>query len=129
MANGTGKKILIVDDEIDVLTLLRCKLEGEYDIVVAMDGAEALRAVEEEKPDAVLLDLVMEGMSGLDVLKAIRRHNKKLPVFLLTAHSDYERLAEANRLNASGFIAKTGNLDKEFRSIRSALGLSRKYRA
>lgn len=122
------KKILIVDDEADFLKMLKMKLEDQYDIITASSGREALAMIKSGNPDAVLLDLVMEGMDGLEVLKNIRKTDKNLPVFMLTAFSDLERVNEANKLRSSGFIVKTDNLEKQLRCIHSALGLSDKYR-
>lgn len=128
MDGEARKKILIVDDEVDFLAMLKLRLEDEYDVILASDGSEAMEVVKAEKPDAVILDLVMEKMNGLDVLKAIRKTNKCLPVFILTAFSDPERFRQANKLSASGFIVKTGNLAKELRCIHSVLGMSGNYR-
>ncbi len=128
MGGGIRKKILIVDDEIDFLKMMKSRLEDQYDIVTASDGEEALAMVETEHPDAVLLDLVMEGMDGLEVLRIIRKSNKNLPVFMMTAFSDLERVSESNKLKSSGFIVKTDNIEKQLRCIQSALGLSDKYR-
>ncbi|HPM43127.1 MAG TPA: response regulator [Candidatus Omnitrophota bacterium] len=128
MGGGIRKKILIVDDEIDFLKMMKSRLEDQYDIVTASDGEEALAMVDTEHPDAVLLDLVMEGMDGLEVLRIIRKSNKNLPVFMMTAFSDLERVSESNKLKSSGFIVKTDNIEKQLRCIQSALGLSDKYR-
>ncbi|MBP7055443.1 MAG: response regulator [Candidatus Omnitrophica bacterium] len=128
MGGGIRKKILIVDDEIDFLKMMKSRLEDQYDIITASDGEEALAMVEAEHPDAVLLDLVMEGMDGLEVLRIIRKANKNLPVFMMTAFSDLERVSESNKLKSSGFIVKTDNIEKQLRCIQSALGLSDKYR-
>jgi len=128
MDGDERKKILIVDDDPDLLAMLKCRLEDEYDIILATDGDEAMEAIKAEKPHAVILDLVMENTGGLDVLKAIRKTSKQLPVFILTAFSDPERFRQSNKLGASGFIVKTANLDKELRCIHSVLGMSGNYR-
>lgn len=128
MAAADRKKILIVDDEPEFLELMRMKLEGDCDIIVAYSGREALDVIRNERPDAVLLDLVMEKMSGLEVLKAIRKRDGRLPVFMLTAYSDKETFRKASQLKAAGFIVKTSNLDKELQCIHSVLGISPKFR-
>lgn len=128
MGSGAKKKILVVDDEADFLKMIRMKLEGQYEVITASSGKEALSVINSAHPDAVLLDLVMEGMDGLEVLKTIRKTDKALPVFIMTAFSDLDRVNKADKLKSSGFIVKTDDLEKELRSIHSALGLSDKYR-
>ena len=126
----SNKKILVVDDEPDFLKLVKIRLENSgYDVVTALDGKEALEKVKNDKPDAVLLDILMPGMDGLDVLRTIRQENKDLPVFIITAFSNEERFKMANKLNASGFIVKTSDLKEEIERISGILRLSDKYKA
>ncbi|MBN3039125.1 MAG: response regulator [Candidatus Omnitrophica bacterium] len=101
---------------------------NDYRVITATNGKEALRKIEEEKPDAVLLDIMMPGISGLEVLKRIRKKDKLLPVFMITAFSDEQRFKEARALGASGFIVKTSSLQKEVENLTSALRLIDKYR-
>lgn len=123
------KKILVVDDELDFLELLRIRLEAnKYDVVTAASGHEALVKVKTEKPEAVLLDILMPGMDGLDVLRRIRKEDEGLPVFIITAFSNEERFALANKFNASGFILKTGDIQQEIENITSALEISARYK-
>ena len=63
-----------------------------------------------EKPDAVLLDIMMPHVDGLTVLKNIRQENKTLPIFIATAFANEERRQIANTFNANGFMLKTQNL-------------------
>lgn len=84
-------EILIVDDEPTVRALIRDTLELEtYEVREAVDGDTALAAVAEAVPDCVILDIMMPGISGLDVLTRIRdqEDTKELPVILLTAAAD-----------------------------------------
>lgn len=122
------KKILVVDDDPDFVQVVRMRLESNgHEVCVAHDGKEALQRVKTEKPDAVLLDILMPKMDGLKVLSRIRRINKRLPVFILTAFSSEERFGLAKRLNASGFMVKTGDLTNEIFNITSSLSLSDKF--
>ena len=123
------KRILVVDDNSDFLNLVRRRLESTgYQVVTAQDGKEALRAMENSRPDAVLLDIMMPRMSGLELLKKIRKSDKKLPIFMLTGLTQEEPFRLARRFKASGFITKTKDLKQEIRNITAALGLSPKYR-
>jgi len=123
------KRILVVDDEPDFLDVIKSRLESSnYDVITASSGKEALAKVKNAKPDVALLDIMMPGMDGLQVLKTIRKLNKNLPVFIITAFSSEERFKLANKFNASGFIIKTGNLKKEIKNINSILGIADRYR-
>lgn len=124
-----GKKVLVVDDEPDFLEMLRLRLKSDNcNVVTAANGKEALEKIETEKPDVVLLDIMMPGMDGLDVLKRIRKKHKDLPVFMITAFSNQERFKIANNFNASGFIIKTDDLQSEIDNIKSVISLSGEYK-
>lgn len=123
------KKVLLVDDEPDLIKLFKFRLEANgFEVVTAADGKEALEKIRKEKPDVVLLDIQMPKLDGLKVLREIRKTDKRLPVFMLTAFSDQARFEEASKLEASGFIVKTSDLQTEIENITSALRLSGKYR-
>ncbi len=122
------RKILIVDDEPDFLEVMRARLEAsDYEVTTAANGEDALNYVKNNKPDAVLLDVLMPGIDGLEVLRRIRKMDDSLPVYIITAFSTDERFKAANRLGASGFIVKTDDLAKEVDNITSALNMSAKF--
>ena len=123
------KKILVVDDEIDFLEMIKLRLEANnYSVITAMDGNDALEKFKTEKPSAILLDILMPGMDGLDVLKKIRKENDRIPIFIVTAFSNEERFKQANKFNASGFIVKTSDLQAEIQNITSAIAISEDYK-
>ena len=102
-------KILIVDDEPTVRALLRDVLEIEgYEIVEANDGEGALAAVEDEAPELLVLDVMMPGMSGIDVLMQLREQhsNNELPIILLTAASDDDTTWRGWSSGASIYLQK-----------------------
>ena len=83
--------ILVVDDEPDISALVAFHLAREsYRVRTVADGTEALRAIEAEPPDLVVLDLMLPGMPGLEVLRELRRHptTEGVPVVLLTARRE-----------------------------------------
>ena len=122
------RKILIVDDEPDFLEIMSARLEADdYEVTTAANGDAALNYVKNEKPDAVLLDILMPGIDGLEVLRRIRKMDESLPVYIITAFSTDERFKEANKLGASGFIVKTDDLAKEVENITSALDMSARF--
>ena len=123
-------KILVVDDEPEFVELIKMRLEDNgYDVVTAFDGKEGLEKVKSESPDAVLLDILMPNLDGIEVLKKIRRSDKDLPVFIVTAFSNEERFEKARKHNVSGFIVKTSDLKREVENITNAIRLSPNYRA
>lgn len=122
------KKILVVDDEPDFLKIITMRLQASnYQVLTAPSGKEALKKIKQDKPDAVLLDILMPKLDGLETLKKIREENKSLPVYIITAFSTEERLKLAKKLNASGFIMKSSDLKKELKHINAALRMSGKY--
>lgn len=123
------KKILVVDDEVDFLEMLSLRLEANnYEVVTAVDGEQALEKLEKEKPDAVMLDIMMPGIDGIDVLRRVRENNANLPIFMITAFSNEARFKLASKFNASGFILKTDDLQSQMPSIASAIGIAEKYK-
>lgn len=123
------KKILIVDDEIDFVEMMKLRLEANnFNIITAFTGEEGLQKFTVEKPNALLLDIMMSGMDGLSVLEKIRKENKHIPVFITTAFSSEARFKEANKLNATGFILKTDNLKEQVANITEAIRLAEKYK-
>ena len=126
------KRILLVDDEPDFVELIKGRLEAnEYQVMTAVNGQEALdilRRLKPEKFDAVLLDILMPEMDGLSALKEIRRQDKQLPVFMLTAYSDSGQFKKADELGASGYIVKTSDLQKEINNINAALRVSKRFK-
>jgi two-component system alkaline phosphatase synthesis response regulator PhoP/two-component system response regulator VicR len=82
------KKILAVDDEKHIVRLVQVNLERQgYEVITASDGREALQKVEEERPDLVVLDVMMPYMDGFEVLQHLRRNpsTRDIPVIMLTA--------------------------------------------
>jgi two-component system, OmpR family, alkaline phosphatase synthesis response regulator PhoP len=102
--------ILVADDEPHIGRIIKMKLEqGPFRVSLAYDGQEALDFVNgDEKLDLVLLDLMMPKLSGLDVLKQIREHDrfKSLPCIILTAGGDAKHERDALALGATEFLTK-----------------------
>lgn len=83
-----AKKILVVDDDPDIVAMLETRLEADgYEVITAFDGAEALIRFREKTPDLVLLDIAMPGMDGVELAQILERSEKarKVPIIFITA--------------------------------------------
>src|SRR5882762_3788986 len=100
-------KILIIDDDRDLCTLLnRYLTENGFDVTEIYHGGEAIRWVEQNRPDLVLCDLRLEDMDGIDVLKRIKERYISLPVIMITAYSDIRTSVNAMRTGALDYLTK-----------------------
>jgi DNA-binding NtrC family response regulator len=116
-----SEKILLVDDEKDFLDVMSERIEARGMDVTTADSAEkALKDVESGGFDAIILDLMMPGMDGLETLKAIKKKNPDLQVILLTGHATVEKGIEAMKLGAMDFLEKPADLDKLTEIIKKA---------
>ena len=101
------EKILIVDDEPDTVMILRDRLEMDhYEVITASSGTAALKQIDRDLPDLVLLDIQMPGMDGLETLTQIHQKYPGLLVTMLTAHGSIQRAVEATKLGAYDFLEK-----------------------
>lgn len=100
-------KILIVDDEAQVAKVLAesVRLQG-HQAFVAVSGAEGLALLDQKRPDAVFLDIVMPGMSGIEVLRRLRTVYPALPVIVITGRASAEEVEEAKRLGVTDCVQK-----------------------
>jgi len=106
------KKILVVDDEIEVCNALKEHFSlKEYEVETALDGATALKKVEEFNPHIILLDIIMPGMGGIDVLKIVKNINPKIGIILVTAVVDEEIAKHTFNLGAYDYITKPLDLN------------------
>lgn len=109
MSEGQNKKILIVDDEPGVVEIVRVNLEWEgYDICEAFDGQEGWDIVRSEKPDLVILDIMMPKMSGLELLERIKAdpHISDMPVIILTVRAKDEDVIQGLEQGAVKYLTK-----------------------
>jgi two-component system, OmpR family, response regulator MprA len=116
-------KILIVDDERAVRESLRRALELEgYEIELAEDGAEALeRLGVEPEPDAMVLDVLMPRMDGLEVSRTLRRKGSRVPILMLTARTQVEDRVEGLDAGADDYLTKPFALEELLARVRALL--------
>ncbi|HDZ61827.1 MAG TPA: response regulator [Nitrospirae bacterium] len=100
-------KLLLVDDEEELILPLAERLRlRNYDTRIATSGIVALSEIQKERPDIVLLDLGMPGMSGLEVLEKIKSENSAIEVIILTGQLDDQSLSEGLKAGAADYIVK-----------------------
>jgi DNA-binding response OmpR family regulator len=116
--------ILAVDDESDVLLIVKTALQVEgYRVLTAADGPDALKTAHDEKPDLVLLDVMMPGMDGFEVLDKLRQDDVtcRIPVIMLTGLSERERKRSAIERGTKYYIVKPFDFQDLVSKVRLAI--------
>ncbi len=115
-------RILVAEDELPMRTVLRDSLERHgYRIILARDGEEGLDRAIKEKPDLIILDIMMPRLSGLEVCKELRRLNHKEPIIMLTAKGSVEDRVNGLDAGADDYLAKPFSRDELLARIRAQL--------
>ncbi|MBZ5600834.1 MAG: response regulator [Acidobacteriia bacterium] len=120
-------KILLVDDQEELRLLLQATLEdADYEILEAQSGSEALSIARAELPSLVVMDWMMPGMSGVDVVRALKADpaTRAIPVILLTARSQAEDRQAGISAGASAFLSKPFSPLELVRQVESLLASS-----
>ncbi len=120
--------ILIVEDNKDMLSILAMQLRrGGYAIIEAQDGIEALDQLKDNKPDLLLLDLMIPGLSGFEVLERIKTDGEvpKEPVIILSALTEPAVIKRCMELGACDYVTKPHTHDDLLNRISSVLGNAR----
>lgn len=113
--------VLAVDDEVGILRLLKLELTPQgFRVVTAPNGQAALRAVEEQKPDLVLLDIVMPDMTGLEVMRKLRERSSVPIIFLSAKNTDADKVSGLD-LGADDYIPKPFNPEEVSARVRAVL--------
>jgi two-component system nitrogen regulation response regulator NtrX len=121
MSKGKGR-VLVVDDEKDIRLALRRVLEYEgYNVFEAETGQAGLDRISEGDLDAVLLDIKMPGMDGMEVLRRVTRSDPDLPVIMVSGHADIKTAVEATRMGAFEFFEKPPDRDRMLLAVRNAV--------
>lgn len=116
-----AEKVLLVDDEKDFLDTLAERMRDRgMDVETTTSAENALRQADEVSYDAVVLDLMMPGMDGIEVLKALKKKNPDIQVILLTGYATLNKGLEAMKLGAMDFIEKPANLKLLTEKIKEA---------
>jgi len=117
----SGARILIVDDEPDLRRMLQANLSARgYDAMAVESGEEALRQTAARPPDLVILDLMLPGLSGLDVCRALRA-DSAVPILVLSARGEEQTKVQALDLGADDYLTKPFGLDELLARTRALL--------
>lgn len=118
--------ILVVDDEPDIVTLMRDFLEaGGYRVLTAANGREALELLDRERVDAMLLDVMMPGMSGYDVIRAVRERGE-MPVLFLSARQEDSDKIRGLGLGGDDYIVKSATPGEIVARVKAVLRRSQR---
>ncbi len=121
MPEDIQANVLVVDDEEQFLKVFSQRLEGRgMKVDTSTSGEEALTKVKDKDFDAIILDLAMPGMSGIDTLKRIRKENPELQIIILTGHGSIEKGVEAIKEGAVDFLEKPADVNKVMEKISEA---------
>jgi len=117
------RKILVVDNEQDIIDILQENLATTYDVTSARDGKRALELVRVTRPDLIFLSIAMPGIDGMDVLKAVKQLDPTIPVIAITANTDNSLAAEVLKHGAFSYFPKP--FDLRYLDHLAATALSR----
>jgi DNA-binding NtrC family response regulator len=124
--HSSGARVLIVDDDSASRRLLEVRLRPlECDVTTAENGEQALAAIRKDLPDLVLLDLQMPKVSGLEMLRALRKEGTEIPTIVITAHGSIEVAVEAMKEGAYDFVTKPVDATHLDIVVRKALETAR----
>jgi DNA-binding response OmpR family regulator len=114
-------KILLVDDEKEFVETLSERIRmRDHDSKVALNGEEALKHIDDDLPDVVVLDLKMPGIDGMEVLRRIRKAYPNVQVIMLTGHGSDKDEKEARKLGAFEYLQKPVEIDTLMKKIKKA---------
>jgi DNA-binding NtrC family response regulator len=116
-----SEKVLLVDDEKDFVETMAERMRARgMDVSATTRAMDALEKIEDESYDAIVLDLNMPEMDGLEVLKAIKKKRPELQIILLTGYATVEKGVEAMKLGAMDFVEKPADLEALSQKIKKA---------
>lgn len=128
MSNNKKIKILLIEDDVFLSNIYSKKFESEgFEMLIALDGEKGLKLALSKEPDLILLDLLLPGINGFEVLKALKKDEmaKKIPIILLTNLSQKEDIEKGLALEADDYLIKTHFMPSEIvEKVKKFLGRS-----
>jgi DNA-binding NtrC family response regulator len=120
-------RLLLVDDEKDFVDILAKRIKRrKIDVAKAFSGAEAIQALRKQEYDVVVLDLKMEDMDGIEVLKVLKIMDPRLAVIMLTGHGSAEAAQQGIKLGAFDYLTKPCELEELVEKIKEAYAYRKK---
>jgi len=117
-----SRTVLVVEDDASIALGLRINLEGEgYRVLLAEDGERGLELARDEAPDLIVLDVMLPRMNGLEVLQALRREGRMMPIIILSARTGEMDKVTGLELGAEDYVAKPFSLAELLARVRAAL--------
>src|SRR2546426_7981249 len=127
--NSSMDKLLLIDDEVDVQYSFRRNFgPPEFELSTAASGEDGLKLIPTLKPDLVIMDVRMGGISGLETLRRLRQHDARLPVIMMTAYGTTQTAIEAMKLGAYDYLLKPFDVPKLKEIVLNALKAAREMR-
>ncbi len=115
-------KILVVDDEPDIVEIIQITLEAaDFQVITAGNGEEALERAREERPDLILLDVMMPKMDGYTACSQLKEIGDRTPIVMLTARGETEAVTRAHQAGAEDYIVKPFNQATLLGKVKKAL--------
>ena len=126
-AEGKGQtepiKLLLVDDEVGYVNVLAKRMSRRHiEVSTALSGSEAIQALRKEDFHVAVVDLKMEDMDGIEVLRIFKKMDPNLPVILLTGHGSEQSAREGLAAGALDYLTKPCDLDELIDKVRRAVG-------
>ena len=123
MSEKPRKKILIIEDDPDVSRLTEFILRHDYDVISSEDGREGIEKVKEEKPDLILLDIYMAGLSGFEVCRTLKEEpdTGPIPIIMLTAGAQKHEVSKGYASGADDYIIKPFEPEELIKRIEKLL--------
>ena len=118
------RKILVVDDEPEIVALIKKRLETSgYAVITASDGAECMKKVHEDRPDLILLDIVMPNQDGLSTFYQLKNDDstRPIPIIMLTARGETQSIYEAQKFGVIEYFIKPCNWGDLLKCIKKYL--------
>jgi two-component system alkaline phosphatase synthesis response regulator PhoP len=119
-----NKKILIVEDDRSLISILQEKFTNEgFSVVTALDGEDGIIVAEKEKPDLILLDILIPKIDGITMAQKLKETGVDVPIIFLTNFDDVKHISDAIEVSKSDYLVKSNwNLDDIVKKVKARLG-------
>ena len=122
-------RVLLVDDEENICRSLGRRLESwGFDVVAIQSGREAVDKTKEDPADAIILDIKMPEMDGIETLRQIRSFNRDIPVIMLTAYPSESNIRQTKELGIAGFVPKGEKFSQAMDMVYTALRIHKRLK-